>query len=360
MQKPCFTLVCIVLTLLVVSATAGAEQMIVINIPAFSLYLYEEGIPVRDYPISIGTELNPSVLGETTIVNKVIDPTYYPPNGSEPIPPGPENPVGSRWLGLGFPGYGIHGTNQPASIRSPASSGCIRMYNSDVEELTDLVKIGTPVKLIYQTIVLMEDPLLHTKTITIYPDVYKQGRSEEQLLAELSRFNWQGLHLPALLTLLRVPTGQPQPLPWEIPLTFNGELASKPAVEWGGDFYLPFDLPFDPRSELSLATVKWGDDYYLPLQRYLQTTGFGYSKTQERLNLHSPLGYVGEEFLGPALIFENEIYLRPLEPVRHVMPSPRQVICLWGEIYQPASFLLRPDELGELQLKWPLEANCSW
>lgn len=360
MHKPSFFLVCLILALVLLGGTALAERMIVINIPAFSLYLYDDGFPIRSYPISIGTELNPSTLGETTIINKVIDPTYYPPEGRTPILPGPDNPVGTRWLGLGFPGYGIHGTNNPASIGHPASSGCIRMNNSDVEELADLVTVGTPVHLIYQTIVLAEDPLLHTRTITVYPDVYRRGGSEEQLHQELGRSSWHGIHMPALLTLLRNPTGDPQALPWELSLSFNGELVAKPAVEWDGSLFLPFDLPFDPRSELSQATVKWGEAYYLPLELYLQTTGLGYSKTQDELILHSPIGYVGEQILGKALMFEGEVYLRALEPSRQLMPIPMQVISLWGEIYQPAEALLTADSLSQLELKWPTEVSYSW
>ena len=362
MHRPCFTLSCILLVFLLLSGVALAERMIVINIPAFTLYLYEEGVPVLNYPISIGTALNPSVLGETTIRNKVIDPTYYPAEGKKPILPGPDNPVGTRWLGLGFPGYGIHGTNNPASIGSPASSGCIRMHNQHVEELADLVEVGTSVHLIYQTILLDEDPLLHTKTITVYPDVYKQGKSEEQLHKELTRSNWRGVYLPALLTLLRIPTGEPQALPWQWPLYFNGELAPMSAVEWNGVFYLPFDLSFDPRSELSLATVKWGEGYYLPLDFYLKSTGLGYSKAQGKLTLHSPSGYVGERSLGKALIFQGDVYLQAEEQAlsRQLIPSPMQVIRLWGDIYQPAATLLTAESLPELRLELPQGANSLW
>ncbi len=358
-QRHVRTLFFIVMAVALLGGNALAERVVVINIPAFTLYVYDDGTPVRSFPISIGTELNPSVLGETTIMNKVVNPTYYPPEGREPVLPGPENPVGTRWLGLGFAGYGIHGTNQPASIGSPASSGCIRMLNRDVEELTDLVQIGTTVRLIYQTVLLDEDPLLHTKTITVYPDVYKQGISQRQLQEELARSMWSGVHWPALLTLLRVPTGEPYPLPWQCPLIFDGKQAEVTAVEWNGEFFLPFDLPFDPRSEMSLATVKWGDEYFLPLEAYLHYTGLGYSKAQGQLRLHSPLGYVGERSLGQALIFQEEIYLRMDEPVRLLMPLPMQVVSLWGEIYQPARSLLAADHLQELRLEWPKQANSS-
>jgi lipoprotein-anchoring transpeptidase ErfK/SrfK len=59
--------------------------------------------------------------------------------------PNPGGPFGSMWLGLSKPHYGIHGTNNPASIGKNVSHGCIRMYNRDVNELARLVPIGTPV-----------------------------------------------------------------------------------------------------------------------------------------------------------------------------------------------------------------------
>lgn len=352
---------------LLASFSAQAERMVVINIPAFTLYVYDDGVPIRDYPVSIGTELNPSVLGETTIINKVENPTYYPPQGGEPIPPGTENPVGTRWLGLGFKGYGIHGTNNPASIGSPASSGCIRMLNEDVEELTDLVQIGTPVKLIYQTVLVQEDPLLHTKSITVYPDVYKQGVSAAQLEEELARLGWDGVFLPALSTLLRAPTGEPSPLAWERPLALDdreGELmlAGLVAAEWNGKFYLPYDLPFDPRDETAAATVKWGEEHYLPLEHFLEWTGLGWSLEEDRLILHVPSAYLGEEPLGKALLFQDEVYVKGPAASLRLMPAQHEAVVFWGELYLSARLFVERERLAELRLVWPTEANfvTSW
>jgi len=68
--------------------------------------------------------------GTFTIINKQVN---------------PGGPFGTRWMGLSQPHYGIHGTNNPASIGTAASNGCIRMYNEDVNELFNLVSVGTPV-----------------------------------------------------------------------------------------------------------------------------------------------------------------------------------------------------------------------
>ena len=79
-----------------------------------------------------------------------VDPWWRPPDsdwaaGAEPIPPGPGNPLGTRWMGLSAPAVGIHATSDPGSIGTYASHGCIRMYVSDAEWLFDQVSIGTPV-----------------------------------------------------------------------------------------------------------------------------------------------------------------------------------------------------------------------
>ncbi|HHY09871.1 MAG TPA: L,D-transpeptidase, partial [Firmicutes bacterium] len=276
---------------------AWAHQ-IVINIPAFTLYLYENGIPQKTYPIAIGTELNPSVLGETAIINKVVDPTYYPAEDKEPIPPGPDNPVGSRWLGLGFSGYGIHGTNNPASIGKAASLGCIRMLNRDVEELFELVKIGTPVHLIYQTVVLQEDPLLHTKTITVYPDVYKQGTSASQLENGLARLGWDRIFRPALEAELQKAAGRPNCVPASLSLRLNESRLASAAIRLGDNFYLPCD-------SLNAAQFtnarQWGDYWFVPLEAYLNQTGLGHSLNGDEIALKSPKAFLGDTLLGRAL-----------------------------------------------------------
>ncbi|NMB02825.1 MAG: L,D-transpeptidase [Firmicutes bacterium] len=346
-------LLCLIIALSPTTLASTGERTIVINIPAFTLYVYERGVPIRSYPISIGSELNPSVLGETTIINKVVNPTYYPPNGGTPIPPGPDNPVGTRWLGLGFPGYGIHGTNKPDSIGSAASLGCIRMRNAHVEELTELVQIGTKVELIYRTVVIQEDPLVHTRTITVYPDVYKQGVSPLQLQEELTRLGWEGIFWPALSSLFKLPTGEPHPLAWAWPLRINSQDTGLVAVELNEQFYIPLDLPFDPRNDFMLDAVKWEDDYYLPLQTYLNLTGLGYSKAQGELILHSPIVNLGDASLGNALLFENELYINADSHSARIVPGAMQVVWFWGELYQPATALVESSLLEELTLSWP-------
>ena len=88
--------------------------------------------------------------GSFHIISKVVDPTWTPPDspwaqGELPVPPGPNNPLGTRWMGLSAPGVGIHGTNDPSSIGYSVSHGCIRMQIPDVERLFTMVYVGTSV-----------------------------------------------------------------------------------------------------------------------------------------------------------------------------------------------------------------------
>ncbi len=117
-----------------------AERRIVVSIPDRKLALIEDGRVVKVYPIAVGAPANPSPNGEFRVHERITDPTYYAPG--KVIGPGKSNPLGTRWIGLGHRGYGIHGTNEPRSIGKNASHGCIRMNKKDIEELFELVRAG--------------------------------------------------------------------------------------------------------------------------------------------------------------------------------------------------------------------------
>lgn len=121
------------------------ERRIVVSVPDRKLALVENGRVVKIYPVAVGAPDSPSPTGEFRIIQRLTAPTYYAPGVV--IPPGPENPLGPRWIGLSLKGYGIHGTNQPRSIGQHASHGCIRMRNRDVQELFELVRAGDVVEL---------------------------------------------------------------------------------------------------------------------------------------------------------------------------------------------------------------------
>jgi lipoprotein-anchoring transpeptidase ErfK/SrfK len=135
----------------VTSSTIG--RAIVIRRGSNQLYLYRVGHTsklVRQFGVATGRSQYPTPLGRFEIVNKQLDPWWYPPasdwaKDAKPIPPGPGNPLGTRWMGLSSPNVGIHGTPDAASIGYSASHGCIRMLIPQVEWLFTQVDVGTPV-----------------------------------------------------------------------------------------------------------------------------------------------------------------------------------------------------------------------
>lgn len=101
-----------------------------ISLSARRLSLLDNGRTVKTFPVGVGKSVSPSPIGVFTIANKR---------------PNPGGPFGVMWLGLSIDHYGIHGTNNAASIGGYVSHGCIRMHNHNVLELARLVPIGTPV-----------------------------------------------------------------------------------------------------------------------------------------------------------------------------------------------------------------------
>lgn len=110
-----------------------ATYSILINRSARTLTLYKDNKVYKVYPVAVGKGSTPTPQGTFRIINKQAN---------------PGGPYGARWLGLSARGIGIHGTNMPGSIGGPVSHGCIRMYNKDVIELSNLVPVGTVVKIV--------------------------------------------------------------------------------------------------------------------------------------------------------------------------------------------------------------------
>lgn len=126
---------------------ASGNQFIIINKSTNQLAYYENGKFVKVFKVGTGRKPSYTPEGKFKIVNKIVNRPYY----KEGIPGGdPRNPLGNRWLGLNARGtwgttYAIHGNNNPSSIGKYVSSGCIRMYDNEVEWLFARIKINTPV-----------------------------------------------------------------------------------------------------------------------------------------------------------------------------------------------------------------------
>jgi len=121
------------------------RHVLVISIPDRKLAVTEEGRVLKVYSVAVGAAMSPSPTGTLTIINKVIDPTYF--HRGRAIRAGKSNPLGNRWMGLNQKGYGIHGTNVPRSIGKAASHGCFRMGKHDVEELFEMAEVGDVVEI---------------------------------------------------------------------------------------------------------------------------------------------------------------------------------------------------------------------
>ena len=108
------------------------------------------------YPTSVPLNEELTKRGTTSVVQKIVGPVWRPtkamrkrdPQLPEFMPAGPDNPLGSHALYLAWPSYRIHGTSDTRKIGRQSSSGCIGLYNQQIEELFNFVRIGTQVKLI--------------------------------------------------------------------------------------------------------------------------------------------------------------------------------------------------------------------
>jgi hypothetical protein len=126
------------------SYAATISKKIEVNKKTNYLYLYENGKVIKTYRVATGKTKELTPEGTFPLVVKINGPSW------KDVPPGPNNPLGPRWNGISVNGdngrsYGIHGTNQPNSIGTNASAGCIRMLNNQVIELYNLIYEGVPV-----------------------------------------------------------------------------------------------------------------------------------------------------------------------------------------------------------------------
>jgi len=141
------------LSFAVLKPTVAADKLgpaVVILRSSNTLRLFTGAKLVRTFGVATGQSAYPTPTGNFEIVTMQRNPWWYPPPSdwaadSDPVPPGPGNPLGTRWMGISAPYVGIHGTPDSASIGYSASHGCVRMRISDAEWLFQHVEVGTPV-----------------------------------------------------------------------------------------------------------------------------------------------------------------------------------------------------------------------
>jgi len=145
------------------------REGIIVSLAEHRLYYFPKAkageVPtVVTYPISVGRMDWKTPLGLTRIVDKRVNPIWYPPESvrkehaddgrplPKAVPAGPDNPLGQFAMRLGIPGgaYLIHGTNRPAGVGMQVTHGCIRMYPEDIEQFFKMVPVNTPVRIVHQ------------------------------------------------------------------------------------------------------------------------------------------------------------------------------------------------------------------
>lgn len=115
------------------------------------VYIYDQDQVIKSYPVAVGRAGWETPVGNYEVIQMAHDPVWQHPFTGEVVPPGPDNPLGSRWIGFWTDGtnfIGFHGTPNVESVGQAASHGCIRMYDQDVVALFDQVEMGTPVSVV--------------------------------------------------------------------------------------------------------------------------------------------------------------------------------------------------------------------
>ncbi len=142
------------------------HEGIVLNIPEMRAYYFpKSGDKVYVYPVSVGRMDWKTPLGRSTVTVKQKDPNWYPPvsiqrehleNGRgvlpKVVPGGPDNPLGRHVLRLSIPSYLLHGTNDTTGIGMRVTHGCMRFFPKNIEELYNIVPVGTPVYMINEIV----------------------------------------------------------------------------------------------------------------------------------------------------------------------------------------------------------------
>lgn len=336
----------LIITVLPIKAQAAGTQEtsphIIVNLPSRTLELYEGDQLVKEYDIAIGKPSTPTPTGEFSILEKEVNPWWYPPGKGNVVPSGPNNPLGYRWMGVA-PMYGIHGTNAPWSIGSAVSNGCMRMHEENVEDLFERVTTDTPVKIEYERVKVRVDAQGRA-SIGVYPDVYGRQRvTLADVKQKLTAMNLDGLVEDAFLQSIinRVPDQQVVFAQLH-KLKVNGTLCPEHMVTWDNKKYVPVMA-----LAASLQTsIEWNES----------------NQTVSRQN-HSAPGtkrgntvYVASEYL-PVLFGGREIWQQEQNCLELILPVAKlDGQLLTGDIHRMGKTLMVPalplaKALGE-RVKW--------
>jgi len=161
------------------------SDALIVNVPQRLVFFFAEDRLVAYYPAAVGGPGWQTPLGDFTIVLKEEDPTWDVPLSIQQelrragkrvvksVPPGPANPLGRFWLGLGLDSVGIHGTIAPLSIYTFATHGCIRLHPDDIEALYQQVATGERGRIIYEPVLVAYDGT--DVYLEVHPDPYRRA-----------------------------------------------------------------------------------------------------------------------------------------------------------------------------------------
>lgn len=176
---------------------APIRKGIVVNIAEMRLFLLpSRGLrTVATFPIGIGDRGTETPVGRFSIVEKIRNPAWHVPKSirkKEPdlpavVPPGPDNPMGSRALRLSNWTVLIHGTDRPWGIGTRNSHGCIRLYEEDITRLFGMVGIGTPVAVVNQPVKAT------TRGNRVFLEVHNSGDGRDLYREAMKRLKAKGL-----------------------------------------------------------------------------------------------------------------------------------------------------------------------
>jgi L,D-transpeptidase ErfK/SrfK len=126
----------------------AATMRLVLNLGERRVFVYEGSDVKASYPVAVGKPGWETPPGSYQVISMLQDPGWISPFTGEEIPPGPDNPLGDRWIGFWTDGtnyIGFHGTPNRDSVGQAASHGCVRMFNEHIRQLYEMVDMGTPV-----------------------------------------------------------------------------------------------------------------------------------------------------------------------------------------------------------------------
>lgn len=301
----------------VTADSTGGKASIEINLPSRILSLYMDGALLKEYPVCVGKPSTPTPQGEYKVINKAVNPYWI--NKDVVVPPGPQNPLGIRWIGITRT-IGIHGNNKPDSIGTYASAGCIRMYNRDVEELYALVPLSTPVTIKYDRVKEFYDTYSNSTALILYPDAYKKGAAGI------------GLELPEELPekareLLKKPGSRPVAVSEGIGIFLNNSPVTCDAFEEQGDIYINYKaakdvlgLASELAEQFNIGIIEREGRIYINLSQAVKSLGGGlvYDKAAGSAYIDMKIIKVNGVFAGLNLGDGDKADYMPVEAVKRL------------------------------------------